>query len=162
MYDTKGTRQHAGVKVFLSYFSARRGSTEGDSMYCFFVRVFAAGDAPTSAAPLPVAFEEALAALSQLPHLFAEPDGSFVWRSPAGDEPHWQVDGNLIDRGETLFYAEIKGKCPASAFDQLLACVTEAGTPLAYEWVERGLLMNDATFRRSAENPAFNAIPHGD
>jgi hypothetical protein len=131
-------------------------------MYRFFVRVFAAGDAPTTAAPLPVTFDEALELLGQLPRMFVEPDGSFVWTSPPGSEPHWQVDGNLLDRGDTLFYAEIKGSCPRGAFDQFLACLSRGDTAFAFEWVERGLLMNEETFRRSAENPAFNDIPEGD
>jgi len=131
-------------------------------MYRFFVRVFAAGDAPTSAAPLPVSFDEALAALAKLPRMFIEPDGSLVWTSPPGSEPRWQVDGNLVDRGDALFYVELKGSCPVEEFDQLLACLSNGSTRFAFEWVERGLLMNDASFRRSAQNPAFLSSPSGD
>jgi hypothetical protein len=131
-------------------------------LYRFFVRVFATGDAPTTAAPLPISFDDALAALSKLPQMFIEPDGSLVWRSPPDAEPSWQVDGTLVDRGETLFYVELKGSCPGEVFDQLLACFGPSGTPFAFEWVERGLLMNEDTFRRTAQNPAFAEIPPGD
>lgn len=131
-------------------------------MYRFFVRVFAAGDAPTTAAPLPITFEAAQAALARLPQMLVEPDGSFVWTSPAGTSPPWQVDGNLVDRGETLFYVELKGACSEEAFNQLLASLTTSANSFAFEWVERGLLMTEETFRRSAQNPAFLDLPTGD
>jgi hypothetical protein len=76
--------------------------------------------------------------------------------------PAWQVDGNLFDRGDSLFYVELKGGCPAENFEQLLHCVRDNTTELAYEWVERGLLMNEANFRRTAENQDFLRSPHGD
>src|SRR5688572_29128689 len=56
-------------------------------------------------------FDAALAALALLPRLFIEPDGSFVWTGDAHGRP-WQVDGNLIDRGDCLAYVELKGFCP--------------------------------------------------
>ena len=77
-------------------------------MQSFFVRVFAVADAEKR--PLRVAFEAAFAALSELPRLFIEPDGSFVCTSPPG-EAAWQLDGNLVDGGATLYYCELKGSC---------------------------------------------------
>ena len=130
-------------------------------MYRFFVRVFAAGDAPTSAAPLSATFDDASSALARLPRMFLEPDGSFVWKPP-DEAPSWQVDGNLVDQGASLFYAELKGECPEASFNQVLACFGENPRGLVFEWVERGLLMNEETFRRSATNPAFHALPPGD
>lgn len=131
-------------------------------MYHFFVRVFAAGDAPTSAAPLPVTFDHAVVELGRLPQMFIEPDGAFLWRPLPEIAPRWQVEGNLFDRGESLFYVEMKGSCPAKEFNEMLACLSSDDTRFAFEWVERGLLMNEATFRRSAENPDFVASPRGD
>ena len=131
-------------------------------MYRFFVRIFAAGDSPTAAAPLPVTFEEALERLAQLPQMFIEPDGAFVWRPLPEVAERWQVDGNLFDRGESLFYVELKGSCPVKQFDEILACLTQEPIAFAFEWVERGLLMNESTFRQMAANPLFPDSPRGD
>lgn len=131
-------------------------------MYRFFVRIFAAGDAPTSAAPLAVTFEHALDRLAQLPQMFIEPDGAFVWRPLPSVAERWQVDGNLFDRGESLFYVELKGSCPAAQFNQILMCLSTTPIEFAFEWVERGLLMNEATFRSMAENASFPDSPRGD
>jgi hypothetical protein len=131
-------------------------------MYHFFVRVFGASISPTNAAPLTVSFETALERLALLPDMFTEPDGSFVWRSHAPEATHWQVDGNLFDRGDTLFYVELKGCCPAAQFQQLLECWSNSGDTFTFEWVERGLLMNEKTFRQIATNSEFTQLPHGD
>ena len=131
-------------------------------MYRFYVRVFAAGDSPTSAAPLPATFDDALAKLAALPQLFIEPDGAFLWRPLPTALKQWQVEGNLFDRGASLFYVELKGSCPQEQFDQILASLAPSGQNFAFEWVERGLLMNEPTFRRSAENPSFVESPRGD
>ena len=116
-------------------------------MQRFFVRVFAADVARTK--PLPVTFESALSALAELPRLFIEPDGSFVWTSPPNIHPSWQVDGTLIDGGRTLFYCESKGCCSPEALDQLLACLCDGTSQLVFESVERGVVMAEDEFRRS-------------
>lgn len=112
------------------------------AMQHFFVRVFAAGS-PQVGQPLPVSFETAVAALEQLPQMFTEPDGSFVWRSPPGVTPPWQVEGTLVDGGATLLYVELKGCCPAPAWEQLLACFSHGPTRFAIESVLEGRTMNN-------------------
>jgi hypothetical protein len=131
-------------------------------MYTFFVRVFAAGSSPTSAAPLAISFEAAVERLSQLPGMFVEGDGAFVWRSAPHATSSWQVDGTLYDRGTSLFYVEMKGHCPEESFNDFLAALHTADQTWAFEWVSRGLLMTEAAFRLSAANPAFHATPSGD
>ncbi len=120
-------------------------------MYHFFVRVFAAAADSMHGRQLEISFDHALAALADLPNLFIEPDGSFVW---TGSTPvRWQVDGNLVDRGDTLFYVELKGSCPPAALDQLLACLARTRTAFCFEWVQRGEWMDEAAFRRTAMQP---------
>ena len=85
--------------------------------------------------------------------MFIEPDGAFVWRPLPSVSERWQVDGNLFDRGESLFYVELKGSCPPEQFNALLACLAPVPIDFVFEWVERGLLMNEASFRQLAENP---------
>jgi hypothetical protein len=118
-------------------------------MPSLFIRVFAAG--PQQRVLLPVTFDAALAALEQLPQMFAEPDGSFVWVSPPGAQPRWQIDGLLVDGGATLHYVELKGTCPAAELDQLLRCFMVDGTTLSFEAVEQGVVLPlDDVYRAAA------------
>jgi hypothetical protein len=128
-------------------------------MQRFFVRVFAAHGAERK--PLPVTFESALSALAEMPRMFIEPDGSFVWTSPAGVAA-WQVDGILVDGGATLYYCELKGCCPPEPLHQLLACLSDGATRLVFEMVEQGVVMGEQEFRRSLTSPPDAPAPAPD
>ena len=67
-----------------------------------------------------VTFEEAAEALNQLERMFAEMDGSFVWTGQ-NELSKWQVDGMLYDRLGKLHRVELKGSCPRSHWQLLLA-----------------------------------------
>ncbi len=101
------------------------------------------------ATPLNVTFEQTFARLESLPRMFIEMDGSFVWSSPQG-EPGWQVDGVLYDRAGQLLYVELKGRCPAAGFDQLLAAFDWPQTPLIFQLMRQALFLDEASFRRFA------------
>jgi len=116
-------------------------------LYRFHVRIAAAD----SSRPL-VTFDDALSCLSRLPQMFAEPDGSFVWASPAVISPRWQVDGNLVDGGERLYYVELKGTCPPATFDELLSCFAPVRTALTFELAAEGRLLDERAFRELALN----------
>ncbi|HZZ73013.1 MAG TPA: hypothetical protein VFE24_12235 [Pirellulales bacterium] len=98
---------------------------------------------------LPVSFEEAGAALAELPQLYLEPDGSFVQVSAAG-EPSWQVEGNLYDCAGRLLYVELKGTCPAAALDRLLAAFGWPAVSLVFQLVRTGIFLDELEFRRWA------------
>jgi hypothetical protein len=100
-----------------------------------------------------VSFEHASALLGKLPRLFIEPDGSFVWRGTSDDGQEWQLDGNLIDRGDVLDYVELKGTCPAERLDEVLAALGWPEQPLAFQLPRLGILLNEAEFRRQAATP---------
>ena len=100
-------------------------------------------------AGLPITFERAAGALAQLPRMFIEPDGSFVWVSSEG-QPAWQVDGVLYDRGQRLAYAELKGSCTAASLDELLAALGWPRTALAFALVQHGVVLGREDFRRVA------------
>ena len=102
------------------------------------------------AAGLAVNFDEALAALERLDRLFIEPDGSFVWAGVTADGGAWQVDGNLIDRGECLAYVELKGVCPEAQFNRLLSALGWPKSGLAFQLQKRGVFLDEAEFRRLA------------
>jgi hypothetical protein len=114
----------------------------------FHVRIFAATGSPS---PL-VSFDDAVAALARLPQIFVEPDGSFVWTAPPSSASRWQVDGNLADGGETLYYVEIKGVCPLAVFQELLGCLAPPSARLVVESVAEGVILDADAFRASLEN----------
>src|SRR5262245_31723441 len=101
-----------------------------------------------NAGPLSVTFEHAFLALQCLERLFIEPDGSFVWTGATSDAGPWQVDGNLIDRGDGLAYVEIKGFCPKEQFDRLLASVGWPEATLVFQLTRRGQFVDESEFRR--------------
>ncbi len=105
------------------------------------------------AAAFDLSFEEAMQALAQLPRMFIEPDGSFVWVS-AANEPAWQVDGVLYDRDERLLLVELKGNCPAAALDQILAAVGWPATPVMFQLMRQGVFVDEPTFRAIAASGA--------
>jgi hypothetical protein len=88
------------------------------------------------ATPWELSFEEALAALERLDRLFAEPDGSFVWRPGAGR----QVDGQLFDRQERLAYVELHGLCHGADVDRLHAALNPSKMPLAVQVIREGVI----------------------
>jgi hypothetical protein len=105
-------------------------------------------------ATLSVTFEAAQAHLASLSRLFIEPDGSFVWRGTDSMGREWQVDGNLIDRGDVLAYVELKGCCPADRFDELLTALGWPEQPLVFQLPRRGVVLDEEEFRRLATTEA--------
>lgn len=113
-------------------------------MFRFHVNI--QGREPASS--LNVTFEEALERLANLPRLFIELDGSFVWTGATANGQPWQVDGNLIDRGDVLAYVELKGCCSEQQFNELLTAFGWPQSPLGFQLVREGLLVDEADFRR--------------
>jgi hypothetical protein len=116
-------------------------------------RTLAIRPAMLAAAVFPVTFEQAAEALAALPRLFIEPDGSFVWVADATDRL-WQVDGQLYDRDDRLLYVEVKGRCPADAFDRLLRSFGWPGMPLMFQLVRQAVYLDETEFRRFAASAA--------
>ena len=99
---------------------------------------------------LAVTFDNAFEALQWLPRMFIEPDGSFVWTGTTAEGDRWQVDGNLIDRGDVLAYVELKGCCPEEEFNSLLSTLGWPQQPLMFQLTQRGVTLDEANFRRLA------------
>ncbi|MCI0362021.1 MAG: hypothetical protein L0211_26360 [Planctomycetaceae bacterium] len=108
----------------------------------------------TASAPLAVSFETALAALEKLPRLFIEPDGSFVWRGITNDGGEWQVDGNLIDRGQMLDHVDLAGQCPSERLDDVLRALGWPAATLTFQLLRLGVFLTEEEFRRQAATPA--------
>ena len=101
------------------------------------------------AVPMAIEFDDALSRLARLPRMYVEPDGAIVWTSPR-EGRRWQVDGNAFEKDGRVLLADLKGSCPASKFDQLLAgfgwphqaMLTQLGRPAVF--------LDEQTFRRHA------------
>jgi hypothetical protein len=117
-------------------------------------RISVQGNIDAASRPLSVTFDQALSVLEQLDRMFIEPDGSFVWMGGASDSDRWQVDGNLIDRGDCLAYVELKGSCPELQLNQILSALGWPNEPLAFELTRRGVVIDEEEFRRMAASQA--------
>ena len=95
----------------------------------------------------PVSFEQAAERLIAIPRLFFEPDGSFVWVSADRSSPRWQIDGHLYDHHDRLYTVDLKGCCPASEMDRLLACFGWPTTELVFQIVTAGMCVDEQVFR---------------
>src|SRR5262245_46963979 len=95
------------------------------------------------AAPLSVSFETALVQLGQLSRLYIEPDRSFVWRGMAEDGYQWQVDGNLIGRGQVLDRVELAGQCPNERLDDILRTLGWPEEPPTFQLPRQGLFLTE-------------------
>jgi hypothetical protein len=116
-------------------------------MLRFHVTIQGAGEQ----APLAVGFEVARERLEVLPRMFIEPDGSFVWTGMTKEDEAWQVDGNLIDRGDVLAYVELKGGCPSERLDALLRALSWPEAKVVFQLVRTGVVVEEGEFRRVAE-----------
>jgi hypothetical protein len=119
----------------------------------FVASIYCDGGASSQGASR-VSFDTAFSRLELLPRFFIEPDGSFVWRGNADDGQDWQLDGNLIDRGDVLDYVEVKGACPSERLDEILTALGWPDVPLAFQLPRLGVLLTEEEFRRQAATPA--------
>lgn len=103
----------------------------------------------TLAVPLAIPFDEAIDRLGRLERMFAEPDGAFVWASRR-EGLSWQVDGNVFDREGRVVLVDMKGSCPPSDFDALLACFGWPAQPLLFQLVRPSVFLEEAVFRGHA------------
>lgn len=84
---------------------------------------------------------ERLAALDSMIHF--EPDGWFIWHSPIGAALPWQINGNLYDRQQRLWYVPLRGTCPEDVFKRLLAVLAaEPHDALMFELTQAGVYLD--------------------
>jgi hypothetical protein len=93
-------------------------------------------------------FEQATAELARFPRLFIEPDGAWVWVGEAGRP--WQLDGQLLDGGPALAGVEMRGECPPSALDRVLAACGGMGEAFVFELVMEAVILDERVFRQWA------------
>jgi len=101
------------------------------------------------ATPMAADFDESFDRLRALDRMFVEPDGSFVWTSPR-EGVSWQVDGNAFEKEGRVLLVDLKGSCPADAFDRLLGAFGWPREPLMIQLVRPAVFLDEPTFRRHA------------
>lgn len=104
---------------------------------------------PAASAGFARTFEEVGAELERFERLYFEPDGSFVWVSPTDAEP-WQLDGMLYDRNDRVLHMELKGSCPAEAFDRITAALGRPIGEMVFQLSREALFLDDTAFRSYA------------
>lgn len=70
--------------------------------------------------PIETSFEAAEARLIELPRLYFEPDGSFVW---AIDQGRQQVFGMIYDAANRIQYVELRGQCDLTTWQSLVFAI---------------------------------------
>jgi hypothetical protein len=96
-------------------------------------------------APWGRTFDEALAAIGELPQLYTELDGSLAWNSLPGEE-RWQLFGCLYDRGPELAYIDLYGTCDAAALAKFFDCVRGSEGQLMVQDRGRGVFFGEREF----------------
>ena len=96
--------------------------------------------------PLAVTFDEALAALAELPRLYTEPDGSILYSG--AEQGGWSVEGQLTDAGPRLASLELKGRCPPEALDRVLSTLGWPAEPLMFQLAREAVFLEEASLRR--------------
>lgn len=106
--------------------------------------------------PMDADFDASLERLAGLERLYVEPDGSFVWTSPApaagrgAARERWQVDGNAFEKDGRVLLVDLKGACPAVDFDRLAAAFGWPGQQLMMQLVRPAVFLEEADFRGHA------------
>ncbi len=96
-----------------------------------------------------IRFDDVYQGLMQLPRMFIEPDGSFVWvGSQVNGVWPWKLDGLLQDGGIHLAFLELKGHCRVEQFDQILMTLGWPDEPVMFQLAREGVFISEAAFRQ--------------
>lgn len=93
-------------------------------------------------------FEDVSDAFRELPRMFLEPDGSFVWVIEE-DGQRYQLDGLLTDDGASLIHCELKGRCGQQILDELLSALGWPEQMVRFQLVQEGTYLTEAEFRKN-------------
>ena len=94
---------------------------------------------PTAGLTLPwsLSFEEVITSIERLDRMFAEPDGSFVWRQAA----ERQIDGQLYDCDGRLLYVELSGNYLSDDVIALEIALNPQRDPLVVQLLREGVVV---------------------
>lgn len=104
---------------------------------------------PKFLATLPVSFEQMQQRVLELERSDCEPDGFFLVTGGAG-ETFWRLNGHQHEYEGRLHRVELNGECPEQAFDSVLRTLGWPEVELAFELVQEGVTLDEASLRRYA------------
>ncbi len=79
-------------------------------------------------------------ALGELPGLYLEPDGSFLWSGQCGDDDgskRWKIEGTWYEREGMIQFVELSGNCSFEAWEHFLMCLKSGWRPSVAERLPR-------------------------
>ncbi|MCA9167505.1 MAG: hypothetical protein KDB23_07540 [Planctomycetales bacterium] len=97
--------------------------------------------------PMSLSFDTVLARLEQLPRLYIEPDGSFIWIGPQGPD-QWKFDGQLHDSTGGLMTIELKVSGTDPELDAILGCLDWPEKAYVFQLVREGIYLDHAQVRQ--------------
>ncbi len=100
--------------------------------------------------PLPVTWEAAFQHLEQLPRMYAEPDGSFLWSGQDPEFGTWQIEGTVFDDGTRVRRVELVGNCSQSQWSRLLDCFHSDWDSISAEDLTNNQVVDGAWLRSAA------------
>lgn len=91
-------------------------------------------------------YETLASKLAEIPRLYIEPDGSFVWVS--SEDESRRISGQITDDGSRVCYLELRGLCLWSDLTTvLLSSLGWPATTLAFQLMPESLLVTEDQFR---------------
>ncbi len=97
-----------------------------------------------------ISYDEVADALSRLPRLFLEPDGSLVWVSP--EDPARKLNAQITDDGRQVMYVELRGTCRWEELVPILSALGWPSLPLMFQWLPESVLLAESSFRQLLES----------
>lgn len=112
------------------------------------------GASPQAGVPLKVSWETAFDQLAQLPRMFAEPDGSFLWSGHDVALGDWQLEGTLFDDGQVVRRIELVGNCSRDNWERFLGALgCDWGTIAVESLDDNGVFSGDWLLSKIQANP---------
>lgn len=90
-------------------------------------------------------YEDFSEQLSQVPRLYIEPDGSFVWVSSI--DPVRRISGQITDDGKQVLYLELRGRCQWEDMTEIVRMIGWPQTELIFQMLPEALLVQESQFR---------------
>jgi len=102
----------------------------------------------SAASRFALTYDQVAEQLENLPQLFLEPDGSFVWvGKDHGHGPLWRLDGQLTDGGPALELLELKGYCGREQLDAVLTMLGWPQHAVRFHLPQEGVFLDESEFR---------------
>ena len=104
----------------------------------------AAGEAGTVATGFSKSYETVAESLAEIPRLYIEPDGSFVWVS--SEDVARKINGQVTDDGSQVMFVEFRGRALQKDIDPILSTLRDPVTDLQVQLLPGGEIIDESAF----------------